>query len=389
MPAAATLWHVKHKEHDGTLIADIRPENLQFNLNRTPPHTIQYEMALSRPEVSHDFIGPYRTDFELWYGTNPIMGGPHTSLNVQYGDDHCTIYGKDWFHLLERTQYPFDPRPSPPFTPSHVNDFVIGTPSQGLAFEIANGDVRSGILKPILDKALSRPYAPGIIYPTFSAGIGILDNFSLALGDTMTMAGLVDQMAQVDPGFVYEVLFGKELRIYSPHKYDEGVVTNPALANYVFDGTNNAGIEELDFTNNGPLATHLFGQGPGIGQSNYGAALGYGPSQAVYRRLSDTVDFSERPNRNSVLKATRKTFSEMLNPNHEITFKMDPARVTNFWTLFQPGYALWFNLDLIAHQLNSAQEIVQMNCSVSNEGDAIVDFGLEQIYAGTAGVQEG
>ena len=78
-----------------------------------------------------------------------------------------------------------------------------------------------------------------------------------------------------------------------------------------------------------------------------------------------------------------------MNPQHQVTLKVDPAKIPNFWTVIAPGYTLWINIDLIAHQIDSAQEIVNMNCSVNNEGDAIVDFGLEQVYLGTAGVAEG
>lgn len=387
--AGTQLWHVKHKEHDGTLIADIRPENLDFTLNREPPHTIQYEMSLSRPEIYHDFIGPYRTDFELWYGDTLIMAGPHTSLNVSLGDDHCTIYGKDWFHYLERRQYPFDPRPNPPFDPSHVNDFVIGSPAQGIAYEAAATDVAT-IIKNLLDIILARPHSMNITYPTLSTALGIPTNYSLALADTTYMADIIRSLSAIDPGFVYEILpLGKELRLYSPYKYDIGVVSDPSLANYTFDSSNEDAIEELEFTNNGPGATHLFGRGNGIGQVNYGSALGADANQTIYRRLDADVDLSEMRNRDEAIAATARNFKQIIDPQHEVTFKVNPDLITDFWTLIQPGYAIWFNIDLIAHQLDSAQEIMNMHCTVSTEGDALVDFGLQQVYSGTIGVAEG
>lgn len=397
MPFADNLWHVKHKLYEtGALIADLRPENLQFQLNREPPHTIQYELSLSRPEVEHDFVGPYRTFFELWHGNDGILAGPHTHMDVGLEDDFCTVQGKDWFHLLERTQYPFDPRPDPPYTPSHVNDYVIGSPAQGFAYETASTDV-TDVLAAIFDVAVGMiPKHFQFTYPTLAANLGIPVNFSLGLADSTSLADIIGQLADSYPGFVYEMLFERELRLYSPHKYNEDagnlaltIAQRKAACNYAIDSTNMQGVEELHFANEGPAATHLFGKGPGLNQSNYGSALGYAPAQAIYGRLDDTVDFQEVPNRTEVISRNRKRFNAMVNPQHEITLKMNPDRIPNFWTLIQPGYALWLDVDLIAHQIQSAQEIVNMNCSVTNEGDASVDFGLEQVYSGTTGVEEG
>jgi hypothetical protein len=372
------LWTVKHREHDGTLIETVFPENLNFTLNKKPPHTIQYEISLSSPLVSHDFVGPYRTDFELLYKDYVIMRGHHTFLDVGLGDEHVTVYGKDWWHYLERRHFPFNPKPN------NVNDYVIGTPSVGLAYEAL--DYVNVHITELLDVTLARPNSLNITYPTLGTAIGSPVGYSLPLGDTTSLASIIEGLSDIEPGFQYEIRPDKELRLYTPQKYDVSVWNTPANGQHIFT-IDDPSIIELRFSNAGPDGTHWLGIAGGIGQNKVGAARGLVANEAIYRRLDGSSEYGDNMNLSNVIARTMGDLKHGANPQHEITFKVDPSKIEDFWILFEPGYAIWINIDLIAHQIDSAQEITRMDCTVDNEGNAEVDFGLDQIYENTnAGV---
>src|SRR5215831_3228565 len=116
-------WSINHYNHrtvDGPqtdssfLITTFTPENLSFTLNKAEngPHEITYEVSRSSGIANPDFIGPYRTDFELWSPDSTpvlVMAGPHTLLNITSRQEHAKCGGKDWTHLWEFEYWPFDP----------------------------------------------------------------------------------------------------------------------------------------------------------------------------------------------------------------------------------------------------------------------------------------
>src|SRR4051794_20393123 len=104
--AVGAPWTIIHRNHAGVSKGQFRPENLTFELNHGEPHTINYEVSLADavtlPDVEGDFVGPYRTDFELYYGSVLIMAGIHTEHAVNSEDEFATVAGKDWSHYLEK-----------------------------------------------------------------------------------------------------------------------------------------------------------------------------------------------------------------------------------------------------------------------------------------------
>jgi hypothetical protein len=379
----AELWTVEHLDHDGTVINTIAPENLQFTFNKKPPHTMQYDVSLARTDlITHDFIGAYRTNFHLVRGGQRIMGGLHTEMSVGLNDDFCTIFGKDWYHYIERRQYPYDPRLG------HRFDYQIGSPAMGIAYETNSADVTE-IIWQLAQKIFGRPNSLDISFDYIHTHPeGIVTSFSMALGDTSYFAQFIDTLSEVYPGFMYEVTQDKLFRIYSPSRYNPGVATDSSLAALTIDDAHSNAIIDLTFANRGPDATHLFGHGQGIGQNLIGSALGAPDNQAVYYRLDNDFDLGTATQA-AGNDRTKREFSRMLNPQHEVVLSVDPDKIADFWTTVHCGSAIWINKDLVAHQIDSPQEVVQMDCTLSNEGDESVTFGLDQIYAGTVGVAEG
>ncbi len=365
---------------DGSLLDIVKPENLNFTLNKKSPHTINYEYS-HQQGVYHDFVGAYRTDFELRWGTTTIMRGMHVPApETAKGTGFSTIYGKDWSHYLEKRHYPFDP----------LNPNTYRVPGVPAGYAMYYGAVDAVvIIKSLLDTVLSMPYSLNMTYPTLTTHIGLPIDFQLALADTTDVLSFISSFSDIFPGFDYEVLHTKEFRIYSPHKYDPLVVGDSSKANYIFDSSNPELITEGPrYINNGPAATHWLGVGSGIGATRLGSALGYVPAQQVYRRLDGTADYSVVKKLSDLQLRAKSDFSFALNPQHEITFTVQAEHIANFWTLFTPGSAIWLDSELTSHRIQSAQEIVQMDCTADNHGGCTVNFGLNQIYAGTAGVAQ-
>lgn len=391
-----TGFRVMHKQHDGTLIATIRPENLQFTLNKKQPHTIQYEYSHAQG-VSPDFVGAYRTDFELWYYDTPIMAGMHTKApQVVREEGFTTIAGQDWKHYLERRHYPFN-YGTVINNFAEVNDYQEGGSPQGYAFYYTDTDV-TVIAKKLLDVTLSRPYSLDLRYPTLTTALGIPASFGMPLADTQDILSYIDGLSDIDPGFDYEIDFYKELRFFSPRKYDTAVWDDPTLAVYEFSeaaGTLDYVTQGPTFVNDGPIATHWNAGAAGKTGTRVGASLGYEASQAVYRRLDGTADYGDVVNRTVALQRAMHDFSFALNPAHEIEMTVITNRINNFFVLFLPGYPIWLDAVLgssggsYSHRIQSAQELVMVDCKVTNEGECEATLGLNQIYEGTAGVNQG
>jgi hypothetical protein len=386
-------FKVNHRDHTGTLIQAFFPEDLRFTLNKKDVHTCQYARSHAAgdmvPSGGLDAVGAYRTDFELiWFDPSTlaetiIMSGMHVPApEVHKQDGFTTIYGKDWKHYLQRRHYPFDPS-----TPTAYNH---GTPPLGYAI-YSNADVTVHV-KNMLDTTLAMANSLALTYPTLGTAVGIPTNFQLAWADTTDILSLISGLSDVAPGFDYEILNTKEFRIYAPHKYDPASWNTPSVCNYTFDSTNqNLITSGPEYVNNGPQATHWFGYGSGIGQNStqVGCVLGMPAAEAVYRRLDESQNYDQVKSKADIHLRSMKDFAWAANPAHDIRFSVQAEHIANFWTLFQPGYAIWLDNDLTSHHIQSAQEIVQMDCQADGHGGCEVTFGLNELYdPTTAGVNE-
>ena len=379
-------WLVKHRlREDDSLITTLRPEHLSFTLNTDAPHELSYEVSLSSPAVFHDFVGPKRTTFELWRDDLQIMGGIHTNHAVSTSDQFCHVTGKDWMVDLTWRHFPFDPRDG------HWYDYAIGSPTTaGIAYQAAATDVAE-IIKNLLDVTYGRPNSLDLTYPTLITNLGIPVNFSLSIGDATSMYEIINGLSENYPGFHFEVLTTKELRLYSPHKYDIAVADDSSLANHIYTDAA-SGLEDVDFENTGPQGTHIFGQGAGLSGNRVGIALGTPAlNEAVYGRIDMVEDFGDIPSAALVESRTRGAFNFGLQPVHEISITVNPMAIgPSFWTLQRPGEAIWLDVDLISHRIQSAQEIVSMDVTVDEEGNESCTMKLNQIYAdNNPGVYEG
>lgn len=372
------------------------PENLEFDHQIRGEGNVSYQISFSATDVDdnpivtgHDFIGPWRSYWRLRCGTIAIIAGVITPWNTKLGSDFMSVNGKTWEAFFARWQYPFDPRPAHVndyrFPASYQNDELVGTgvdTPAGLAYQASNRDVLR-ILGDIISTTMNVPNRMIFDLSELSTLSGTKTNYQLSLGDTSFMDSLFNDMSELGNGFDWWI--GHDLKIHVGIPYRFGDPANPAIWLTIDD---DFPVVDLDFTNNGPVATHVLGRGAGLAaQTTLGRAYGYDPAQVQFTRLDQSYDFGDIRNATQLSKRTQKQLSQDLQPKHDIPLQLDPAVVedhladgTNFWSRFRVGRAIYIDRELIAHRIDSPQQIKSFSCKVTNEGNALVDVTLDQIY---------
>lgn len=388
-------YTVEHLEHDlTTVMHTVDPENLSFELNDEGVSTINYELSLSAKTTtgasifaSDDVIGAKRTGWRLKYGSTLICSGYHSAVEMGTDQQHVDVAGQDFTGYLDGRYYPFRT-----WSIDHVNDFIIGTPPQGLAYEVSNTAVNT-IIQNLWDMIFSRNGSMPLTFINDVIGLSIR-YFRVDLSSTTTLLGYLQELRKTDPGFTWywnyatrDLIIKKYARYGNPDTLVAAGNTGGNLA-HVID--NKDEFLSLRFRNEGPKSTHIMGQGAGLAWQ-WVVALGLDANQDEFWRWDTAENFDETYTETHLDDQTRRQFAIDANPQHQITLIIDPSQITNFWTKFKPGVAIWIDYDLEAHEIHSAQHVSKMSCTVTNEGTAAVTFGLDQLYdtSGTPGVYEG
>lgn len=379
---------VIHKEHDGTTITSaFTPENLNFTLNKgeNGPHNVQYEISRSRSIVGPDFVGPYRTDFELRIDSELIIAGPHVDFEVNSNEEHAKVAGMDWLHRLQLINWPFDRSDihAYQYKEDGTSPATLDDPPEGFAWYIT---ARSSnyIIDKMLNIVLSQPYVIPTFTWTFPAVGNSIELFTVDLIDTESMYDKIKSLSDEEPGqFDFWVEPDKEIKMVTPRQYDLAVVDDEDHVDiqHIFDITvPESGLLVVNFRNSGPQYTRLLGQGTSQA-TNLVSTRQYEPAMDTFGRIEGSESFGNIPTQTRVSRITRKYLLFGLNPVHEISIVVAPEAITDFWTKFKPGRAIWLKADMEAHNIDSAQEIVSMDGIYDNLGNLTVTLRLNQIYA--------
>lgn len=402
---------IDHMDHDFTVTQSFIPENLHFTLNDEDESTIEYEISASAKDLSgdpvitgNDFISPENTHWRLRYGASiNIAAGVHTSVKMSYGGNFMSVSGSDWMWYFNHRFMPFDGRPT------HTFDYTLMSPTMaGVNYEAISTDV-ADLLTAILDMVLGRTDSLPITY-SLSATSLVWDYFRLDLADTTSILDIVKNICAYSPGRAFEItparvfqISGTDIRWYGD---PDSIANDPLNFNLIWTINGDYPPLSLDFTNTGPRETHLQGEGDGTTVRNV-VTLGNVANQDVYWRTDRQEQFTNAITRDAVEARTHEQLAFDLNPVHEIPISLDPDIVDQqydilnsnppgtstgfFWENFKPGRAIWVDLQLLAHHIDSAHHIVSMDCTVNANGACKVDITENQIYdtSGQAHVDEG
>lgn len=420
----APQWYLDHYEHeftpvvvgmpaiqfDGNLIQTVRPENLHFvlRLGVLGAEDIDYELSRNALDtggggaVSEDSVGAYRTDFQLRRSNNPtpfvdpdeilVLAGMHTAAPAgQDGEtpnEFVKIAGKGYLDYLDHRIWPYDA------DLSYVNW------PDGFRFKVVAGEIGQmvkDILETVRDVSPNYPSAPDPPgaggHPSYSMQY-IVDcddtthnrDYEIAPFETSTILQLITTLAQAEKsqgGFDFYMYwdnvtdFAPKFRLVSP---DVGDPTSPIFTLEVDATTHLANIREAEFTNTGPEATHVLGLGAGTASRQGGINKHSRENSARFRRLDKAADFGEVKDLDTLEGLTIESVGFGLQPVHEIPITVDARDITDFWSITRPGQYIQVNYDFGWHTVNSVQRIVEMDCTISLEGEERVVLSLNQYY---------
>lgn len=393
-------WFIDSMDHDFNVYQVYNPENLHFTKRIRAVEDADWEVSDSaidtadqpvvfrNVDTDEDAFKPWKHMYRLRLMEEgvetKIMAGPITLTNMAKGRDFIKVGGKDWMHYFERRGIPFNPLASPNGPFSVTNTFgPTSPPPTGLSYQEAARDVAL-IVKDILEFVMAQSFSLPI--SNSLSAIGITSNFALSLGDTSKLLAIFDGIAEIWPGFDYRISYDREFVMWTPFRFGDPDTTaddGPDGDNiaYAFGDYYGHPVVNVEYTNTGPQATHLFGLGAGLGSTQLGKALGASDIQEGYWRIDDDVNLGDQAKTQEILNnRTRKEFIFRAQEVHEIELTVDPQTVPDFWNVIRPGFAIWLREDLIQHEINSAQRVVSMELIKNNENDQQVKLGLNQIY---------
>jgi hypothetical protein len=370
-------WIIVHKEHDGTIRDILRPMNLEFRLQRNDAHDITYDISKAEPSMRWSFVGPYRTEWELWLDDKMITSGWHTQIITKKGEEVIHVAGKGYLNYLQVRHYPFNP--------DAPNQFIGGTAAnnQGVAYQKLD-DV-ANIISEVLEIVLARPNSMNIHVGALNP-LGQVHGLRIELGDTTFVYNHILPLSELHPGFDFwcdippATSSVPEFNIGTPFVYDPRAVTDKTYCIHTFDGYRTpTDVVDVEFDNSGPAMTHILALGQGT-SSRLGVALSYDQSEQIFYRIDGTLDESEVMTKKHLTALAQAQLSHDLWPQHLLPLVVKPDEIPGFWEKFIPGEAIWLKENFESNNVDNACVINQIHGIVTDQGDCTVELAIEDIH---------
>jgi len=386
-------WVVIHKDHYGNLYPPeggiYRPMNIDFRLQRNDAHDITYDLAKAEPTMQWGFVGPYRTEWELWRDDFLVASGWHTQVITKKGEEAVHIAGKGYLNYLQVRHYPFNPQDTNAFVGGdiHLSTF------QGVSPAYHRTDDVAIVIAEVLQKILDRPNSMNIRIGNPVDGLGITGEthtLEIPLGDTTFVYDYISQLSQLHPGFdfacdIHQAEGGgapPEFYIMSPYRFGDFGTEKPQPGDcmFIFDDKNHPfDVTDIEFDNSGPAMTHILAMGQGVA-GDLGIALSYDQSESIFYRLDGTMNSSLVLTKKHIESLAQSQLSHDLHPQHLIPVQLRPDEIENFWQLCQPGELIWCDFDFGAQHIANAMIINQIHGTINNQGDETIELAVEDIY---------
>lgn len=399
----AVKFRIQHLDHGGGVISTHTPVGgtLDYTFKANEVGSISYQLPLSDTSIDWDSFAPYKTDFRLQaqFNTggswNGIMGGIHVPINLKNDEDAVNVAGKDWAHWLEQPvwfdfyNYNWDSISNgiqdvldSPHTFVDTGGGVVSQPAV-LAF-LSNCTQKRAVINLIDNTKRGTQFVN--INTVFNGNAAsetlYVDPYVISFEDTTTVLQHINNIAALsDPyGFDWTMNVDKRMEFFGPRKvvesspspiwtiHDLALVEQPAM--------------ELDWTNNGPVGTHI------VGLSIGSPALWY------HKRDQDAVDkYREWLKLENVGDRYFKGWSikhavdglQYIHPQKDIKITILPEIVNPI----SPGDGFVNHVgDCIRviwafpnyHEVNAYYWITEQHFTADPAGNWKCDLGLQQIY---------
>lgn len=347
MPAA-TPWKVIHYDHSQVALGEAFPEGLDwgFYLNRL--HSVTYSLDLTHPLATRSNTSPYLTDYVLYRGATPLMGGIHTAVNQNDVEDHVLqITGSDWKHAVEGMIWPFDP------TLPLANVYLVAARDIAL------------IVKDLFDTIGAQ--SNRIAFDTSAlTAVGSTLNYKIDVADTENLYEKINALSGSVPGFDWDITYDRKVNLFYQQR---GIVKN-----FVFEIGSNCKIN--NYTDNGIKGTHTLG----IAQSSSGGRVGNvqdATNQPLYRRWDVVEEINDVLSTTDLARRTTGVSARNSTPQYEFTLTYIPQGEEDILSQLWLGDTVTVLGDTGYDNINQAFRIVGIEGKPTDEGDESIDFTFD------------
>ena len=281
---ALVEFRVQHRDHGGGVISTHTPagESLAWNYRASDIGDISYDLALYDDtflvSAGENSFAPYKTDWHLQMrygggGWQTIQAGIHTSVNLKPRTGVVGVAGKDWLHWLE--QPVFFNKYNVQFDPANLQE-VLDASADSYTGSFFNGTYLKAWIgangathQQVINFLLSNPHTSGPVVTLNPVYGGVGNSFNqlftyvIMFQDQTNRLDHLKTLSQLhDPlGYDFYVDWDKKVYFFGPRKqvpYSPNPIWTLTAENVVIDT-----VPDFDWTNNGPVATHVVGLGPG------------------------------------------------------------------------------------------------------------------------------
>jgi hypothetical protein len=379
-------WVIEFRQNTAAarLTAWVKPPQLKWEIRNGEPGSISCEIPIGMEQydgtpLRRDCIVPWHTDWYLYRGNTLRGSGIVSSINLADDRDSVLVSGIDWLGYLEHRIYPFDPK-------AYVNDRdwtswpkKFGTGPTGT---VDAKVVVEALLTAMFEVTLGAPfnfssafYTPPFIYANRNTGVDV--RYKILPGDERTILEHIQTLAENSTGFEFDILpHNLEFKLYAPDR-DQGTPV------YRFTDTNR--LIELDWTNEGPLATVtvIIGAGSslkrGVIRSHFESVIRY--------RWTDRIGDAGQVASQAALEdaAAGEQFADRFPRKRASYAIIQPELLTpNFWTGGRPrtliGNRVRVTHDFYNfHKVDADYRIMALRIEVDENGNEKVYVESEMI----------
>jgi len=276
----AVQARIQHLDHGGSVISTHTPVggSLTWGYKANEPGDIAYQLPLSDPAIIRDGFAPYRTDWRLQIkfdnaAWKSITAGIHVPVNLVNDQDAVNVAGKDWAHWLEQPvwfqYYNYDWDTAGAATATRRRDVIKQSRAitAGIVENIAILAFTPGASQADMITKLISNTKRGTDYvninPVFTgsaaSSVLTLQAYIISFQDETTVLQHINNLAALDNpyGFDWTMNADKKMEFFGPRKTAAGSPTGIWYLQQ--DQLLEQPMTELDWTNNGPIGTHIVG----------------------------------------------------------------------------------------------------------------------------------
>lgn len=345
LPPSA-VFKVIHYDHNDKAIGEEFPVDTEFAIYLGKIGYCNYDINLESELARIEKTEPDATDFKLYRGNKPIMGGEHVSTEISdVNAQMLKVSGNDWMAYLDKLFWPFNP----------------DNPTAG-GYLVTDRDLRD-IVDDLLNAVLAQSNTPTFTH--VNQVTGQLTNFKIEPADTESILSKITVLSQMSPGFDFEVTHDRQVKMYTPKK---GVKRSLVLEL----GSN---IYDFAYTDKGVAGTHTLGLAQ-TASSRVGVAMD-SITMPKYRRKDISKEFSDVKDKATLTTLTTGETARNGTPSIEFSCKVVPEYIDDLLSAVGVGDTLRVVADMKYDQMDRDWRLVSIVGRPDNNKNEEYELGFD------------